>query len=340
MIVAIDGGNSKIDVVVLTADGEVRSTVRGGGFRPVADGVETAVANLTDAVTRALEAAGLTAPWPVADHVSAYLANVDLPEEEEEFHRIITACNWGRSVRVGNDTFALLRAGVTDRWGVAVVCGAGINCVGVGPDGQIARFPSIGRVTGDWGGGHHLGEEALWHGVRAEDGRGPRTALAEAVAAHFGAASALEVGLGIHFGEISEERLGELAPVLLTVAAAGDEVAARLVERQADEVSALATVVLRRLDLLNSPVEVVRGGGVRAARDGLLMAAIQERFSRIAPQAKLIVVDAPPVLGAALLGLDDAGAPPEAHERLLTFYARSPGGHLPTTPPLPLGDVG
>jgi N-acetylglucosamine kinase-like BadF-type ATPase len=321
VIVAIDGGNSKTDVAVLTPGGEVLSTVRGGGFRPVADGVETAVSNVADAVTRALESAGLTASWPVADHVSAYLANVDLPEEEEEFHRIITACNWGRNVQVGNDTFALLRAGATERWGVAVVCGAGINCAGVGPDGQVARFPSIGRVTGDWGGGHHLGEEALWHGVRAEDGRGPRTALADAVATHFGAANALEVGLGIHFGEISEERLGELSPVLFAVAAAGDEVAGRLVERQADEVTALATVVLRRLALLSSPVEVVLGGGVLAARDAGLMTAIQERFARVAPQAKLVVVDAPPVLGAALLGLDAAGAPPEAHERLRVFYS-------------------
>ena len=322
MIVAIDGGNSKTDVAVLTTDGEVLSTVRGGGFRPVADGVEAAVGALTDAVTRGLEAAGLTASWPVADHVSAYLANVDLPEEEQEFHRIITACNWGRGVRVGNDTFALLRAGVTERWGVAVVCGAGINCAGIGPDGQVARFPSIGRITGDWGGGHHLGEEALWHGVRAEDGRGPQTALAAAVAEHFGTATALDVGLGIHFGHLAEERLGELSPVLFAVAAAGDEIAGRLVERQADEVSALATVVLRRLGLLGSPVEVVLGGGVLAARDLGLMTAIQERFARVAPQAKLIVVDAPPVLGAALLGLDSAGAPPEAYERLRAFYAR------------------
>jgi N-acetylglucosamine kinase-like BadF-type ATPase len=321
VILAIDGGNSKTDVAVLTTGGEVLATVRGGGFRPVADGVETAVRNLADAVTRGLEAAGLTAPWPVADHVSAYLANVDLPEEEQEFHRVITACNWGRGVRVGNDTFALLRAGVSDRWGVAVVCGAGINCAGVGPDGQVARFPSIGRVTGDWGGGHHLGEEALWHGVRAEDGRGPRTALATAVAAHFGVATALDVGLAIHFGDISEERLRELSPVLFAVANDGDQVARRLVERQADEVSALATVVLRRLGLLGSPVEVVLGGGVLAARDTLLMTAIHERFARLAPQAKLIVVDAPPVLGAALLGLDDAGAPPEAYDRLRAYYA-------------------
>ena len=54
---------------------------------------------------------------------------------------------------VDNDTFAVLRAGTERGWGVAVVCGAGINCVGVSPDGRHARFPALGTITGDWGGG-------------------------------------------------------------------------------------------------------------------------------------------------------------------------------------------
>ncbi len=317
MILAIDGGNSKTDVAVLTGDGEVLSAVRGGGFRPVAVGADAAVDSVAGTVRRALEAAGVTA---TVDHVSAYLANVDLPEEEEAFHRLFSARGWGRHVRVCNDTFALLRAGGTERWGVAVVCGAGINCAGVGPDGRVARFPSIGRVTGDWGGGHHLGSEALWHSVRAEDGRGPATALAAAVAAHFGVGTALDVGLGIHFGKISEGRVGELAPVLFEVAAGGDAVAAGVVDRQAEEIEALAGVVLRELDLLDAPVEVVLGGGVLAARHPALMTAVEERFATLAPQAKLVVVDAPPVLGAGLLGLDAAGAPPAAYERLRAYY--------------------
>ncbi|MCO6004232.1 ATPase [Actinoallomurus purpureus] len=319
MILAIDGGNSKTDVAVLTAGGEVLATTRGGGFRPVAEGVTHAVDTVAEAVTRALSAAGA---GPVLDHVSAYLANVDLPVEEQEFHRLFTERGWGRTVQVGNDTFALLRAGTTEHWGVAVVCGAGINCAGVAPDGRVARFPSIGRVTGDWGGGHHLGEEALWHAVRAEDGRGPHTALAAAVAAHFGSDSAGDVGLAIHFGEISEGRLGELSPVLFAVAAEGDPVARGLVDRQAEEVVALATVALRRLDLLDVPVEVVLGGGVLAARHPQLMSAIEDRLAELAPQAKLLIVEAPPLLGAALLGLDATGAPPEAYDRLRAHFGK------------------
>ena len=76
-----------------------------------------------------------------------------------------------------NDTFALLRAGTDSPDAIAVVCGAGINCVGRAADGRIARFPALGMLSGDWGGGQHLAALALWHAARAEDGRGPATAL-------------------------------------------------------------------------------------------------------------------------------------------------------------------
>ncbi|GGI81165.1 hypothetical protein GCM10011581_18190 [Saccharopolyspora subtropica] len=60
---------------------------------------------------------------------------------------------WSASVTVANDTFALLRAGTEDG-------------VGVAPDGRTARFPAIGRISGDWGGGAFLGHEVLWWAVR------------------------------------------------------------------------------------------------------------------------------------------------------------------------------
>ena len=94
----------------------------------------------------------------------------------------------------------MLRAGTERGWGVAVVCGAGINCVGVGPDGRHARFPALGAITGDWGGGFDLGLAALSAAARSEDGRGPRTPLEQAVPAHFGLATPRELAEAIHLG--------------------------------------------------------------------------------------------------------------------------------------------
>jgi hypothetical protein len=65
---------------------------------------------------------------------------------------------------------------------------------------------------------------------------------------------------------------------------------------------------------------VALGGGVLAARDPLLTAEITKRLADEVPLAEPRVVDVPPVAGAALLGLDRVGAPPEAHVRLRAAY--------------------
>ncbi|MHC3470317.1 N-acetylglucosamine kinase [Streptomyces sp. 7R007] len=315
-VLAVDAGNSKTDVAVVAADGRVLATARGGGFRPPVVGVRAAVDAVAEAVAEAFAAAGAEG----VDHVSACLANADFPVEEEQLAAALHARAWGTTVEVRNDTFAILRAGVTEPRGVAVVCGAGINCVGMRPDGRTARFPAIGRISGDWGGGWGLAEEALWHAARAEDGRGGPTALARTLPAHFGRASMLALIEALHLEEIAPARRHELTPVLFATAADGDPVARALVDRLADEVATMATVALTRLDLLEEETPVLLGGGVLAARHPQLDDGIRDLLAVRAPKAVPRVVAAPPVLGAVLLGLDRTGARAKAQERARAYF--------------------
>ena len=57
----------------------------------------------------------------------------------------LAARGWAARTIVGNDTFAVLRAGTDRGWGVAVVCGAGINCVGVAPRRPPGALPGARR---------------------------------------------------------------------------------------------------------------------------------------------------------------------------------------------------
>ncbi|MEV8225001.1 BadF/BadG/BcrA/BcrD ATPase family protein [Streptomyces sp. NPDC079167] len=315
-VLAIDAGNSKTDVAVIGADGAVLGTGRAGGFQPPAVGIGTAVDVLAEAVGAALAQAGAVG----VDHVSACLANADLPVEERELAEALEARGWGGTVEVRNDTFAILRAGVDEPCGVAVVCGAGINCVGMRPDGATARFPAIGRLSGDWGGGSGMAEEALWFAARAEDGRGEPTELARTLPGHFGLDSMYALIEALHLGHIPYARRHELTPVLFATGAAGDRIARGLVERLGDEVVAMAAVSLARLGLLEEEVPVVLGGSVLAARHPALDDRIGELLAVRAPKAVVRVVSAPPVLGAGLLGLDRTGAAPEAYDRLRARY--------------------
>jgi N-acetylglucosamine kinase-like BadF-type ATPase len=316
-VLAIDAGNSKTDVAVIGADGRVLGTGRGGGFQPPLVGVQVAVDVLAGAVAVAMEAAGVTG----VDHVSACLANADLPVEERELATAVQARGWGRTTEVRNDTFAILRAGVDEPRGVAVVCGAGINCVGMHPDGRTARFPAIGKISGDWGGGGGLADEAMWFGSRAEDGRGAPTALARMLPEHYGVESMYALVEALHLGRIPAVRLHEAAPLVFAASAGGDAIARSLVHRLADEVVALSAVALGRLGLLEEEAPVLLGGSVLAARHPDLDERIGSLLAERAPKAVVRVVEVAPVLGAALLGLDWVSAPVAARGVLRGHYA-------------------
>ncbi len=313
LVLAVDGGNSKTDLALLRGDGALLAHVRGGLSSPHHIGLAGCVDLLQGLYDAALARAGLDA-GAVAETARLLLAGLDFPAEEQQLHDAVAGRGWARGVRVGNDTFAVLRAGTERGWGVAVVCGAGINCVGVGPDGRHARFPALGAISGDWGGGYDVGLAALSAAARSEDGRGPRTALESAVPAHFGLDSPSALAEAIHLERIALRRLVELPPVVFA-AAGEDAVAAGIVERLAAEIVALARAALARLDLTGAPVEVLLGGGLLRRADARLMASIRAGLHAAGAAITVRATSSPPIVGAALLGLDDLEAGPAAQRR-------------------------
>jgi N-acetylglucosamine kinase-like BadF-type ATPase len=272
------------------------------------DGVERAIETLHAAVGRAL---------PLANLGMYCLAGADLPADDRRIARWIAGRGWTRTDVVRNDTFAVLRAGTDRTWGVAVVCGYGTNCSGVAPNGRTFRFPAVGDISGDWGGGHDIGTEALWYALRAQDGRGGPTALASIVPRHFGLRRPRQVMEAMYFGRVPSERVVELPPLVFRAAADGDAVARSIVDRQADEVVAMAGTAIRRLRMTRLDVDVVLGGGIFRNDDPSFHERIERGLRDVAPRVRIRRLTAPPVLGAALLGLDRLGSPRAARERLV-----------------------
>jgi N-acetylglucosamine kinase-like BadF-type ATPase len=313
IVVAVDGGNSKTDLALVREDGTLLAHARGPLSSPHHLGLDEAVSLLQRLLDEALTAAGLEPDTQIAI-AEVFLAGIDFPAEEDALRLALEKRPWAAEIFVGNDTLALLRAGTERGWGVAVVCGAGINCVGVAPDGRVLRFPALGAITGDWGGGYDVGLTALSAAARSEDGRGPKTSLEQSVPAFFGLDSPLRLGEEIHAGRIASRRLIELAP-LVFAEAAGDEVAAEIVTRLADEVVALARVALTQLGLERQPVEILLGGGLLRGGDERLHSAIVTGLEKVGNGMVVRTTDTPPVVGAALLGLDRLGVDSEAKER-------------------------
>jgi N-acetylglucosamine kinase-like BadF-type ATPase len=320
LYLAVDGGNSKTDVVLGDVSGKVLATVRGGTSSPHNIGLTGTVRVLGELIAAARAQAGLDPGTPV-ETVAVYLAGADLPIEVTRLHEAVTAQRWARRAQVDNDCFALLRAGTSAPDAVVVVCGAGTNCVGRAADGRTARFPALGAISGDWGGGHDLAEHALREAARGEDGRGRPTALSAAVAAHFALPTVEAVSIALHIGDLPRDRIPELTPLLFAVAAAGDGVASALVTRQAEEVLAQHRVAAGRLGLLAAPHAVVLGGGVLQARVPQLHDRVVAGIRARSPLAGITVLSTRPVTGAALLALDTLDADPGAELAVRTALA-------------------
>lgn len=307
-ILGVDGGNSKTDVALVAADGRLLAAVRGGTVSHQQVGLDVGADRLVALVAAARSAAGLGPGDPIADQAVYCLAGADSPGDIARLTRALAARPLARAGLVLNDAFAPVPAGSVRGWGIAVICGAGVNAAGIAPDGRTARFAALGPISGDWGGGGDVAMAGLGAAVRARDGRGPRTVLERSVPAHFGRYRPLDVSNALEHREISHEELRRLSPVVFTAAAEGDAVARSIVDRLADELAVMANAIIRRLGLVRADPDVILAGGVFAASDADFEARIAAGIHDLAPAARVARLRSLPVTGAAVLALDRLGA--------------------------------
>jgi N-acetylglucosamine kinase-like BadF-type ATPase len=302
-VLAVDGGNSKADVALVGPSGELLSAVSGPTISHQAVGLAAGMERLEGLVREAASVAGIR-ERPYAEIGVYTVAGADYPSDVRLLTRALGDRSLAERDEVLNDSFGALRAGTDRDWGVVLICGQGINAAAVAPDGRRAGFPAVGSIAGDWGGATSIGSEGLAAAIRGLDGRGPRTTLERLVPQHFGLARPAAVTRAMYTGRIPERRVAELSPVVFAAAKAGDAVARAIVDRLATELVAMARALIRRLHLSRLDPDVVLGGGVFRADDPAFFDALAAGIAAVAPRARIVRLTAPPVVGAALIGLD------------------------------------
>jgi N-acetylglucosamine kinase-like BadF-type ATPase len=303
-ILAVDGGNSKTDVALVAPNGRLIAALRGPTTSHQQVGLEAGTDRMAELVREARRRGGISEDAAPAALGMYALAGADTPADDRRLIRAIGARGLATDGYVINDAYAPIRAGTERGWGIALICGSGVNAAGIAPDGRRTRLAALGAISGDWGGGGDVGLAALGAAVRARDGRGPRTSLERLVPAAFGLSRPVDLTRAVESGMIPEARLRELSPVAFRAAADGDVVARSIVDRLADELVLMAIAIIRRLSLTSRAPEVVLAGGVFDARDAEFELRILDGICAVARGATVRRADSPPVLGAALLGLD------------------------------------
>ncbi|HEX6508966.1 MAG TPA: BadF/BadG/BcrA/BcrD ATPase family protein, partial [Chloroflexota bacterium] len=242
--------------------------------------------------------------------VAAYcLAGADLPEDFDLLRPAVAALDLAARSDLENDIMASLRSASDNPNVVVVGWGSGTNAFGRNAAGKEIRFPALGWKSGDWGGGGDLGEQAIFLVARAHDGRGEPTALREPVLEALQVSTVDEMIRKLYFRSEPRVPVHALAPIVFRVANAGDPVARELVERAGAEIANTAVALLRRLDLLETPSDVVLAGSIFRAEGTLLLDTVRDRLGERAPRACIVMPHVEPVIGAVFRGFDLLGLP-------------------------------
>jgi N-acetylglucosamine kinase-like BadF-type ATPase len=298
----IDVGGTKSHALIADEQGLAVGFGQGGPGNWEGIGWAGTRAVFDDVIAQALAQAGIT-PGDIAA-AGFGVAGYDWPEDRQPHVEIIhELLRPDLPFELVNDAFIGLWAGTDAGWGVVVAAGTSCNCYGRNPVGEI------GRITGSSSFGEYAGAgELVWWAVqavaRAWSQRGPATRLADALVKQTGASSVSDLLAGLMRGRYMLR--AEVAPMVFAIASEGDRVALDLVLRAGRELGELALGVSRQIGITDLPFDVVLSGSFFNGSP-LIKESMAQTIHAAAPQAELVRLEAPPVVGATLLGMEQVG---------------------------------
>jgi N-acetylglucosamine kinase-like BadF-type ATPase len=312
-VLGIDGGGTATHALVADEKGEVRGFAISGASNWENVGIQSAIDAIGTASRSALAAAGAS-PADVRGAVYG-LAGIDFASDEREMSVAHASLELECPFQVLNDSFVALRAGTNHPWGVVVVAGTGSVVAGRNPAAEVVRTFGLGPIFGDDGSASEVSLEAITAVAAEILGTGPRTALTDKLVSAAGAPDPMTLIEGLAKGHIPNDRF---APQVFEAAEAGDLVARRILERAGASLGDRAGHVARHLSMESSEFELVLAGQMFHTQSHILRSALEATMKRSAPFAFAATLEAPAVVGAALLALELADASPDrdVHARL------------------------
>jgi glucosamine kinase len=291
-LMGVDGGGSTIRVAITTRDLQVVTQVQGPTVNPSVIGYDAASETIQMAMWQAIVNANL-----IPEQISAVgigIAGAEARRAERWLIEVGQSILPNTLVVPSADYEIALVGAHGGRRGILVLAGTGSLAYGINSEGSSALVGGWGYLLGDEGGGYWLGLEGLKAAIRSNDGRGAETNLTIAL---LGALRIFEPRDLITWTYQSTPRssdIAQLAPLVLAVAAQGDQVAREIVQRAADELALAAKSVTRQLRI--TIPQIAFAGGLLDTPNPLSQALCERLDMKSIPEPKY-----PPVIGAALL---------------------------------------
>ncbi|MGH9714297.1 MAG: N-acetylglucosamine kinase [Candidatus Acidiferrales bacterium] len=293
-----DGGGTKTDCFLVDAEGTVLARATAGPSNPLRAGYAKAWFTLSDAADVVLERQHIK-----ASDIRGICAGIGGAGREAVANRIATFLERGfpeAAVNVTTDLAITLQAAVGDGEGMILVVGTGSGAYGRDARGKIARAGGRGPWFSDEGSAFDIGRRALAAVVRAEEGRGEKTALSEQVLEWLGCNDWNRVLDWVV--KNPDDVFPRIFPLVAKLGDKGDPVSCGILSGAAESLAELAESVLKTLNMADREVPIAKAGGA-LGRSNFFDAAIDSGLERVAPHAKVVTLQLKPAEAAARLAI-------------------------------------
>jgi len=297
----IDVGSSKTHALIVNETGKCVGFGKAWGGNHQSAGYDGLENVLRESFGDALEMSGVDKA-----HIAGAgfgVAGYDFPSDREAHLQAISELGLSCPVEVVNDGVNGLLAGATRGIGVNVTAGSSNNCRGRNINGKEGRIVGNGIRFGEYGGGLEIAEKALQMVNYAWIKRIAPTTLTNILLEATGAKDEVDLmeGISSDYYHI----FSFIAVEIIKAAQNGDTAAMEVVQWAGEELGWLAVSVARQIEMENDEVEVIQSGSIFEAGD-IIMNPMREIVMKYLSKAKLIRLDGPPVVGAVILGMEQA----------------------------------
>lgn len=294
IVVGVDGGGTKTRALLANERGERIAEAVGAGSAVKPQEVERSAAIIVSVVRDVLDRAERgDATLRV---LCVGVAGVGRDIERQALWEAIAAEQIAEEVIVQTDLAVALEDAFSDGPGILLIAGTGSSAFGRGPAGATGRCGGWGLNIGDEGGGAWIGKRALSVVAAASDGREPETALTGAVLT---AAEVTETSELIRWAAAATPAtFAALAPIVLSVADAGDLRANSLVSLAVEELALHVRSLARQLFTdERASVPVAFTGGL-LTKGSSLRKRLEHRLKTAVPGAQINAIEIDPARGA------------------------------------------
>jgi N-acetylglucosamine kinase-like BadF-type ATPase len=269
------------------------ATAANGGANWERTGIAATQTSLQDIVNRVLASAGL-----VSSNIGTAtfaLAGIDWESDKELFAPMTQALNLPRETSFINDSIAALFAGSPTGIGCVSIAGTGGKTSG---RSLTKTLQTMGMDLGEGGGAGQLVSLALDYIARVHHGIEAPSQLTQLILndSGFSDETALFKAVAREEFRISED----LAPEIFELCAKGDQGAMAIAMTVANQHAVDVIAMLKKLDLVDSEVKVIRAGGLHTAGCTVFDQTFENTLKSAYSGAVTQVLDISPVYGAVI----------------------------------------